>query len=90
MKTNDKSLYTVKGIHKYEGKKDEPVPQLFINDDGQIIVIKNHNQEVIWMWTMQKDFKYSMIQAEAKKPAIRQRISAITELENAQAEEKEI
>ena len=62
------------------------------------------------MWTMQKDFKYSMIQAEAKKPAIsrvssispkkgffrsnsydkRQRISAITELENAQAEEKEI
>ena len=43
MKTNDKSLYTVKGIHKYEGKKDEPVPQLFINDDGQIIVIKNHN-----------------------------------------------
>ena len=34
VKTNDKSLFTVKGIYKYEAKKDEPAPFLAINDEG--------------------------------------------------------
>lgn len=53
-KVKQKQFFEMKGIpNQFQSNKDEP--EIFINDDGSMIIIKSSQQDHLWIWSMSKE-----------------------------------